>query len=112
LSKGARRGAAAKAVGVSRQTILNHIKEDEKFHKAVDEAEMDANEVVEDALYKAACSGNIVAIQVWLYNRDPLHWTDKRNIQVNASGKIIHKVEVVSEKAKELTEKILKGENT
>jgi len=51
---------------------------DPKFAAEVERAEMEANETVENALYEAALSGNVVACQVWLYNRTPERWKDKR----------------------------------
>ena len=58
------------------------MRENGKFNAAVDQAEMDANELVEGALFKAAMGGNVVACQVWLYNRMPDKWADKRNIKI------------------------------
>lgn len=78
LRKGQRRGEAARACGVCRQTVWLAMTEDSAFGDAVDEAEMDANEVIENALYKKAKAGNVVAIQVWLYNRLPDRWKDQR----------------------------------
>jgi len=83
LREGSRRGTAAHAVGVTRQTVSEHKKRDPEFAALADDAEMDANEEVEDALYMAATSGNVVAAQVWLYNRWPDRWKDKRNIGVS-----------------------------
>ena len=40
------------------------------------------NDIVEDALFDAAESGNVTAIQVYLYNRVPERWSDKRNVQM------------------------------
>lgn len=80
LRQGNRRGAAAEAVGVHRDTIRNTMIADPEFAAAVDAAEMDANEVVEDALFLQAKKGNTTAIQVWLYNRNPSRWKDQRNL--------------------------------
>ena len=84
LRQGARRGAAAEAVGVTRQTVHNHLKAHPEFAEEVSRAEMEANDLVVDALFQAAISGNVVAIQVWLYNRVPEEWADKRNLRLNA----------------------------
>lgn len=40
---------------------------------------------VVDALYKKALAGNVVAMQVWLYNRAPEFWADKRAVAVTGS---------------------------
>lgn len=79
LRDGGRRHASARSVGISPWTAVNHMNEDEEFRNEVELAEMEANERVEDALFMAAESGNVTAIQVWLYNRAPDRWTDKRN---------------------------------
>ena len=52
------------------------MKKDKGFADAISEAEGDAHGKVENALFEAAISGNVTAIQVYLYNRDPKRWTD------------------------------------
>ena len=89
LRRGARRMAAAESVGINRETARAHYNADPEFAAAVEQAEMDANELIEDALFQAAESGNVVACQVWLYNRMPDRWKDKRNYQVNIGNKDI-----------------------
>jgi len=84
LRDGSRRIAACQAIGIHHQTFVAHYKKSSEFAKQVDLAEMEANERVEDALYQAALSGNVTAIQVWLYNRMPDTWADKRQV----SGKL------------------------
>jgi len=81
LQKGGRRGAAAEAVGVTRQTVRLHTLQDPEFAVAVQQAELDANEMVEDALFKAAIGGNVTACLAWSYSRAPDRWQDKRNRQ-------------------------------
>ena len=80
LREGSRRGAAAESVGVTRWLISHYIKSNPEFREAIERAEMEANELVEDALFMAATSGNVVAAQVWLYNRAPDRWRDQRNV--------------------------------
>jgi hypothetical protein len=81
LREGCRRGRAAEAVGVSRVTVCDAIRDDAAFADAVTQAELDACEPVEDALFKAATEDrNVTAIQVWLYNRRPDRWKDMRQI--------------------------------
>jgi hypothetical protein len=87
LSQGTRRGAAAKAIGITRQTVMEFIKDNPAFSNKISEAESDANELVEDALFAAACSGNVTATQVWLYNRDPDNWADRRKVTNEVTGK-------------------------
>jgi len=61
---------------------LAHMDKYPAFAEAMLEAELEANELVEQALYKTALGGNVTAQQVWLYNRDPARWSDKRNVQM------------------------------
>lgn len=86
LREGYRRGAAARAVGVSPETVRNAYNGDPEFAKAVELAEIDACDIVEDALLEAAKSGNVTACQVWLYNRSPDRWKDQRNVKSEISG--------------------------
>lgn len=96
LRDGQRRVAAARFVGVAPSTVTRFAKEHPEFARAIDEAEMEANEVVEDALYQAAASGNVIACQVWLYNREPDRWMDMRRIGINqqVSGEVDHRVSI------------------
>ena len=73
---------AAREVGVNARTVERHMKSSLKFRKAVSQSETEVNQKVENALYEAAKSGNVTAIQVWLYNRDPKRWNDRRNIRL------------------------------
>lgn len=84
LRNGHHRGYAASMVGVHRATVSIHMNKDSEFAKAVSEAESDASGKVEHALFEAATRGNVTAIQVYLYNREPKRWSDKRNIQLAA----------------------------
>ena len=43
---------------------------------------------VENALYKAACEGNITAQIFWLKNRRPYYWRDKRETELSGNGKL------------------------
>jgi hypothetical protein len=60
--------------------VRRHRNADPEFAAAEQEAEMDATENIEDALYRAAIGGNVTAMQVWLYNRCPDRWRDRRNL--------------------------------
>ena len=78
LRQGGRRHASARSIGISPWTVVNRMNSDPKFAAEVEKAEMEANETVENALYEAALSGNVIACQVWLYNRMSERWKDKR----------------------------------
>ncbi|MGB3944540.1 MAG: hypothetical protein WBK88_07100 [Methanothrix sp.] len=82
LSTGMGRSAACASIGITRTTFRNHYDRYESFRIAVNETEVKLNDDVEAALFNAAIGGNVVACQVWLYNRAPDRWADKRNIQI------------------------------
>ena len=77
LRSGGRRQSSARSIGITHTTVNAHYKSDPDFRAAVEAAEMEANEAVENALYDAAVGGNVVAMQVWLYNRMPKRWMNK-----------------------------------
>jgi len=86
LRQGHTRGLAASLVGIHRATVSTHMKKDNGFAEAVSEAESDAIGKVENALFEAANSGNVTAIQVFLYNRDPKRWSDRRSVRLAGEG--------------------------
>ena len=86
LSNGYRRGLAAVTVGITSRTVNNHMKKDQKFAEVCSMAETMANDRVEQSLYTSAVKGNIIAQQIWLYNRDPKRWADKRSFKVSGEG--------------------------
>jgi len=83
LRKGIRRTQACKKAGISRPTFNKYMNNNKKFAAEVAQAETDANELVEQAMFSSALKGNVTAQQVWLYNRDPDRWSDKRNSQLD-----------------------------
>jgi hypothetical protein len=86
LRNGGRRHVSARTVGIDPTTVLDHMNKYPEFADSVSRAEMEANEMVEDALYQAAVAGHVTACQVWLYNRIPQNWADKRNIKVQGDA--------------------------
>lgn len=94
IANGHTRGYAATLCGVGRTTVYEHMKVDKEFADAIPQAESDAIAKVENALYEAATSGNTTAIQVFLYNRDPKRWSDRRNIQLSGEGGGALKVDI------------------
>lgn len=86
IANGHTRGYAATLAGVHRATVSIHIKKDKEFRDAVSQAEIDAIGKVENALFEAATRGNVTAQQVFLYNRDPERWKDRRNIRLAGEG--------------------------
>lgn len=66
LKNGMRRGAAAEVLGLPRKLVLDHIALHDDFEAKVIDAEAEATEHVEEALYQAAISGNVAAAKIWL----------------------------------------------
>ncbi|MBA7649709.1 hypothetical protein ES703_57507 [subsurface metagenome] len=60
----------------------------------------DAIGKVENALFEAATSGNVTAIQVYLYNRNPERWADKRSVRLAGEGGGPIKVKEIDAKSK------------
>lgn len=85
LRQGLRRGEAATSIGMTRHGVAYHYYRDPEFMAQIEQAELDACEKVESALFKAACDGNVIACQVWLYNRKPHQWKDKRNLNMTVN---------------------------
>lgn len=102
LELGYKRGVALVDVGISRQTLQTHMLTDPEFKAQVEQAELDACEHIENAVYQMALGGNLNAAQMWLYNRSPQRWKDRKqvegtaplqvNIQVNEVGKVVTEV--------------------
>lgn len=66
IANGMRRGAAAETMKLPRKLVLDHIACHEDFEAQVLDAEAEALEHVEEALYQAAISGNVNACKLWL----------------------------------------------
>lgn len=90
LRGGMRRGAAARAVGVTRQNVSVYRKKDDEFADAESQAEMDADEVVEDSLFKSAKGGNLGAQVFWLTNRRPDLWRNRRDHSHSGDMNVSH----------------------
>ena len=59
------------AMGLERRDVLDEIAEDEEFEREVLDAEGEATEHVEEAVYQAAVSGSVAAAKLWLELRQP-----------------------------------------
>lgn len=86
--EGMRRSAAARKVGLTPSTVIHHAANYPEFAKALDEAEREATDQVEDALFQSALGGNVTAQQVWLYNRAPERWRDARYQVMTVHGEV------------------------
>ena len=61
---------------------------DPEFAALVRMAEEMADEGIERALYAKAATGNMTAIQLWLYNRRPEKWKDVKRIEMKIDGEL------------------------
>lgn len=66
IRAGMRRGAASDVLELDRRKMRDYIEENADFEAAVLDAEIDATEHVQEALYQAAVSGNVAAAKAWL----------------------------------------------
>src|SRR4051812_37851280 len=71
MRNGMRRGAAAAVLKLDRIAVQDFIGNDPEYEKRVLDAEGEATEHVEEALYQAAVSGNVAAARIWLDQRRP-----------------------------------------
>jgi len=81
LRNGLGRMAAARSVGCTPEWMERLMRRDPEFKRSISQAELEANQKIENALFNAAESGNVVAMQVWLYNRMPDRWADRRRME-------------------------------
>jgi hypothetical protein len=78
LRQGVRRGAAAEYLGFARRVIDTYIADNPDFAEAVEDAEKDADELIEEAMFQAASNGNVAAAKLWLERRSPDRWAPAR----------------------------------
>tara|TARA_R110002020_G_scaffold323100_6_gene538880 strand:+ start:1307 stop:1801 length:495 start_codon:yes stop_codon:yes gene_type:complete len=90
LRNGMGRKQAARASGVGIRTVQRYVNQNPDWESERDEAESEAIELVENALFNTAVEGNVSAGIFFLTNRSPDRWTDKRrpNINLNAQAAI------------------------
>lgn len=80
LRKGFGEGRSARKCGIERTTIWRKKERSEKFRKDVEQARMDADDAVEEALYKGALSGSFNAQKYWLQNRRGSDWKEQKEV--------------------------------
>ena len=73
-------------MGVSRDAFCDWRKKSSLIVDALKKGEEDAIDKVENALFSAACSGNITAQIFFLKNRRPDAWKDKRDTEISGAG--------------------------
>lgn len=95
LARGLRRSKAAALASVNYATVTAYRKKDPAFAAAEAEAEAQACEAIEDALWETAAGGHMTAMMFWLQNRAPDRWKDMRRVtkEVTHSGTVAHALE-------------------
>lgn len=61
---------------------LRRAMEDPEFLEMLDDAAEYANQTIEQRLYVLAAMGNMQAVQMWLFNRDPKRWRDVKRVEI------------------------------
>lgn len=61
---------------------------DVEFAEIVKDAQECADGEIEQALFDRAAKGNVSAIQMWLFNRQPDRWRDVRRIEIRSEHKV------------------------
>lgn len=82
LRTGKRRGAAARQLALDPGTVRAYAQQHVEFRQDRRVAEAEADEIIESALFDTAKDGNVRAIEVWLFNRKPNTWRDKRQVGI------------------------------
>ncbi len=92
---------AAMAVGWSPRQLEARLREPE-FVESIELAAFMQNEAVETTLYRLAIAGNMTAVQMWLYNRDPKRWKDTKRVEITQQTTIDINIEATKESFLEL----------
>lgn len=66
IRSGMMRGAAGEALGLERFTVLGYIADHPEFEIRVLDAEEEALEHIDEAIYQAGASGNFPAAKLWI----------------------------------------------
>lgn len=82
LREGKRRGVASRMLGLDPGTVRAYAQHHAEFRQERRVAESEADEIIESALFDTARDGNVRAIEVWLFNRKPNVWRDKRQVGI------------------------------
>ena len=81
---------ACEAMNVSRQREWEERRDNEEYRNQVNDALMRRAEMVEDALYAKAISGDVAAQRLFLINRAPVRWKSEHwaGLQVESRGRL------------------------
>ena len=68
----------ARNIGIVRSTLSEWKKKRPSIAASLDTGKLAADTIVENALYRRACAGDVTACIFWLTNRQPDRWQNKR----------------------------------
>ena len=68
----------ARNIGIARSTLSDWKKKRPSIAASLDTGKLAADTIVENALYRRACAGDVTACIFWLTNRQPDRWQNKR----------------------------------
>lgn len=105
LAVGVPVSTAAKDVGVSRQAVYNYAKSHPEFQELMAESVDLFMDQFESALYQKALSGDVIALQVVLYNRRPSRWSDRRKAVAISSDAVDEEIAKLEARLAELEER-------
>lgn len=96
LKAGTRFFKGCKAVKIAPETVKRAMKVDPTFAEAVSLAEEEAAERAEELLWEQAEAGNMTAIVRILEKRQKARWSNEQIINVQVSGEITHRPELMA----------------
>jgi hypothetical protein len=86
IRDGLRKNQAAQAVNISPGTVREYVYKYPAFAQALEQAEVDACEKIEDVLMQKALSGHFPSICKWLENRSCHRWNIDKLYQQEVTG--------------------------
>lgn len=89
IGRGVGRTLAARAVGVESRSVTREKEASEEFATLFSEAEMEATDAIENAVWASAKKGNVTAQIFWLLNRAKDKWKDLRNVGAQGGVPVI-----------------------
>lgn len=101
IRNGRRPMKAAREVGISPYTVKRAMKIDPSFFEAVELAEAEYAEEIEEKLVERALVGDPWAVKEFLTKRSKARWSDDKTLNVNINGEIHHSGEIVGRLAHE-----------
>ena len=89
----------ANNIGINPKTLYEWKNKEGKISNVLKESREIADYEVENALYKNALNGNVIAQIFWLKNRKPQQWREK--VELEANKQQLEKVDELLSKIKE-----------